>query len=378
MISAGDERAELQRILDSRQFRRAPKLQKLLTLVCEYYFAGRATEINEFLIAGEAFDRRTDFDPSQDSIVRVQAREARRRLREYYQGEGRRSRLVLDIPIGSYIPTFTPVHPARSAFSFPALWPKLAVAVLAAIGVLLVLAFRGSASNGSSATAKAGGLHPTAAQLWNRFLNSDAPTVVVLSNPSVSDCTEEEIAASGQESCPDEYTGMGEAEALHLITGIFSSGKSRLTVKQSRALSAEEARRSNLILLGGQLVNSWTRALGPDLALGGGNDDPPLKLSRTESESYRTVFDRRTGTLVRDRGLMALRRHPTSGHWLLFLYGAHSQGTHAVAEAAVDPLFLSQLKWPGQPFPDRFEIFVGAQLSGGVPAELKPVALRIH
>src|SRR5229473_2886766 len=75
-------KSEVQRVLQSPQFRRTPKLQRFLGVVCDYYFQNRAQEINEFLIATEAFGKGPDFDPSQDSLVRVQAREVRRRLRE--------------------------------------------------------------------------------------------------------------------------------------------------------------------------------------------------------------------------------------------------------------------------------------------------------
>ena len=117
-MSLSDQREEVQRILHSPQFRRAPKLQRFLELVCEYHFQDRSAEINEFTIATQAFGKGQDFEPSADSLVRVQAREIRRRLREYYQGEGKASRLILDIPIGRYAPVFTsldvvPAPPTR-------------------------------------------------------------------------------------------------------------------------------------------------------------------------------------------------------------------------------------------------------------------------
>src|ERR1035438_9642160 len=49
-----DRKAEVQRVLLSPHFRRTPKLQRFLELICDYYFQNRAHEINEFLIATEA------------------------------------------------------------------------------------------------------------------------------------------------------------------------------------------------------------------------------------------------------------------------------------------------------------------------------------
>src|SRR5215471_2601913 len=106
-MSVENQREEVLRILHSPQFRRAPKLQRFLELVSEYHFQNRTDQITEFVIATQAFGKGPNFDPAGDSLVRVQAREIRRRLREYYQNDGKSSRLILDIPVGHYSPVFT-------------------------------------------------------------------------------------------------------------------------------------------------------------------------------------------------------------------------------------------------------------------------------
>jgi hypothetical protein len=385
-----EQREELQRIIQSPQFRRAPKLQRLLTLVCEYFFEGRPQEINEFLIATEAFGKGQDFDASQDSIVRVQAREARRRLREYYQGPGTDSRLILDIPVGSYVPVFTAAESGgarRRAPLIKAAWAvPLAVSLLVTVIVLSADFLRLRSvrdSSAASASKSSDVLGPSLAGLWNRFVDSDAPTILVLSNPAVSSCTPEENAArpgsppSPQATCPDEYTGIGEAVALHLVTRIFKNTKQKLTVKQSRTLNADDIQRSNLILLGGKLVNPWTQKLGPDIDLPA--ELPPASAGKRDPHRYETVFDSKTGGVTKDRAIIALRKNTATGHWLLFLWGAHSQGTQSVAEAATDERFLSQLKWPqpAPPFPDRFHILVGVTLHDTGSDDNLPVAVRV-
>src|SRR5437773_1516930 len=120
-MSVADQREEVQRILHSPQFRRAPKLQRFLELVCDYHFHDRSAEITEFVIATQAFGKGEGFDPGEDSLVRVQAREIRRRLREYYQNDGKSSHLTLDIPIGQYAPVFTPVDAAPAVRRAPSL-----------------------------------------------------------------------------------------------------------------------------------------------------------------------------------------------------------------------------------------------------------------
>src|SRR5262249_45763217 len=157
---------------------------------------------------------------------------------------------------------------------------------------------------------------------WKRFLDSDVATVLVVSNPDVGPCSEE--------PCPDQYTGMGEAVAIHLITSLFRAAWQPLIVKQSRMVNADDVKRYNLVLLGGKSVNVWTRRLGGDLSL---NATPQDLADPNQSQQYATAFDR-SGQLTKDRALVALRKHPLTGHWVLFLYGKHSQGTHAAAEAS--------------------------------------------
>src|SRR5579871_5923308 len=66
------ERLELDALLASGIFNRAPNLAQLLTYVCSQYFEGMAGQIKEYNIAVEALGRPPDFDQKRDSIVRVE------------------------------------------------------------------------------------------------------------------------------------------------------------------------------------------------------------------------------------------------------------------------------------------------------------------
>jgi hypothetical protein len=375
-MSVDEQRQEVQRVLHSPQFRRAPRLQRFLQVICEYHFQNRSADINEFVIATEAFGKGRDFEPSEDSLVRVQAREVRRRLREYYQNEGKSSLWILDLPVGSYAPAFSaagdaPVA-ARRPPSIRAAWAMMAGTALACAVLLFAadherrLLVRSTASAAERVTA--GALSPPLASLWTRFLDADVATVLVVSNPDVGPCP--------AEPCPDQYTGMGEAVAIHLITTLFRPARQTLMVKQSRMVNADDVKRYNLILLGGKSVNIWTRRLGEDLSLNATSQDLP---DPSQSLQYATVFDSKTGQLTKDRAIVALRKHPATGHWVLFLYGKHSQGTHAAAEAATDEHFLSRLKWPAAttPFPESFHVLVGVNVNDGIPEGPVPVAVRV-
>jgi Malectin domain len=100
------QRAELAALLESKEFIRAPKLARLLSYLCEKLFAGEANQIKEYSIALEVFQRRESFDQDSDSIVRVEANRLRKRLAEYYAGEGAPHQLHVTIPVGQYVPRF--------------------------------------------------------------------------------------------------------------------------------------------------------------------------------------------------------------------------------------------------------------------------------
>jgi hypothetical protein len=100
------QRAELATLLEAKEFVRAPKLAHLLSYLCEKYFAGEANQIKEYSIALEVFQRRDSFDQDSDSIVRVEANRLRKRLAEYYAGEGASHAMRITIPVGQYVPRF--------------------------------------------------------------------------------------------------------------------------------------------------------------------------------------------------------------------------------------------------------------------------------
>jgi hypothetical protein len=126
MIELAEQRAELKTVLESKGFSRAPTLANLLSYLCEKLFAGEANQIKEYSIAVEAFRRGESFDQDSDSIVRVEANRLRRRLADYYNGDGAQNRIRITIPLGQYVPRFE-----RNNASDEALKPETPAAPLA-------------------------------------------------------------------------------------------------------------------------------------------------------------------------------------------------------------------------------------------------------
>ena len=116
-IDLAGQRAELERVLGSRGFARAPTLANLLSYLCEKFFVGEANQIKEYSIGVEVFRRGPSFDQDADSIVRVEANRLRKRLTDYYQGEGAHNPLQITIPVGQYVPKFEPTSAPGAALS---------------------------------------------------------------------------------------------------------------------------------------------------------------------------------------------------------------------------------------------------------------------
>lgn len=102
------ERAEMESVLQSGIFGKAPRLANFFRYICERYLEGNGDQIKEYSIAFEALGRSAEFDPKKDSIVRVEAHRLRKRLDEYYAGPGANHAIHVRIPNGQYCPSFQP------------------------------------------------------------------------------------------------------------------------------------------------------------------------------------------------------------------------------------------------------------------------------
>ncbi len=98
--------AALERILASRFFARSDRLTRFLRFVVEQVLADSGQELKEQLIGVEVFDRKADYDPRIDPIVRVEARRLRSKLKAYYTASGREDDIVIGLPKGTYVPVF--------------------------------------------------------------------------------------------------------------------------------------------------------------------------------------------------------------------------------------------------------------------------------
>ena len=94
-------------ILRSPSFASSKRCQEFLRYVVRETVEGRAHSIKERVIAQEVFGRGVHFEPGEDSLVRVKAREVRKRLAEYYNSAPD-STLKIELPLGGYVPRIQP------------------------------------------------------------------------------------------------------------------------------------------------------------------------------------------------------------------------------------------------------------------------------
>ena len=93
---------QLRRILASKVFAGCTRSARFLSYVMEKTLAEDTDAMKEYTIALEVFERGSSYDPVVDATVRVEAGRLRGRLRDYYAGEGKNDRLVIEVPKGGY------------------------------------------------------------------------------------------------------------------------------------------------------------------------------------------------------------------------------------------------------------------------------------
>jgi tetratricopeptide (TPR) repeat protein len=144
--------AAAERMIASEVFARSPQLGAFLRFVVEASLQGKSDRIKAYTIGVEVLRRDSNFDPQLDPIVRVEATRLRRAIERYYAGPGVQESIIIDLPRGTYVPTFrcrdeqvsraAPVlNAARRWAQFLRQPPTLAsVSIITAIAVVIVVA----------------------------------------------------------------------------------------------------------------------------------------------------------------------------------------------------------------------------------------------
>ena len=123
LLSSDEILAALQSLLASEALRLSERNRRFLSFVVRRAVDGQADRIKAYSIGVDVFGRDDSFDPTLDPIVRIEATRLRSALAAYYEGPGRVAPVMITIPKGSYIPSFSRrcdlTEPDRSVGSEP-------------------------------------------------------------------------------------------------------------------------------------------------------------------------------------------------------------------------------------------------------------------
>ncbi|HYK88897.1 MAG TPA: hypothetical protein VE398_09010 [Acidobacteriota bacterium] len=426
-ISLYEKREALKRLLQSRYFAKARRVSRFLEFVCEQAFLGNAEKLNEYLIGVEIYERGADFDPQQDAIVRVQAHEIRRRLKEYYQEDGRDDPLRVDFPAGHYVPVFfrpetsplssqvssepdEPMPPPAHGISFRRHLPVIVLSLTCV--VLSVLLIRERYFTHNPAVRMEPSLPESMTWFWKAFLPpADSPLIVIPNHPLLRAAHEGDSPATlaqstliPKEKLPDfrntihfrelkgfyfvpsmtDFTAVGEALGLMNFYELFTRIGMKVRVKESRLVDYETVKRGNAILLGGNQAWSGRIFVYPEGFLFHAGVITNKNPRRGEMPVYKPEFDPITNSLRKDYALVLMLANERKEQRILLIYGIYTQGSQAAIEYLTSEERLAELRQAlvnlspdKKTEPKYFQVLLQTTVENYVPGKASFVSARI-
>jgi hypothetical protein len=98
--------SELDQILESEAFHSSRRSRQFLSYVVRQTLEGKGDLLKERTIGADVFERSPADITAENSVVRKQAGEVRRRLEQYYKGAPEDTPVRIQLPVGSYVPEF--------------------------------------------------------------------------------------------------------------------------------------------------------------------------------------------------------------------------------------------------------------------------------
>lgn len=98
---------QVNKIISTEEFKKTKILTDFLTFIVDETLEGNEDSLKEYVIATNVLTRNPDFDPQVNAIVRIHAHRLRKKLKNYYNTEGRFDKILITMPKGRYIPFFS-------------------------------------------------------------------------------------------------------------------------------------------------------------------------------------------------------------------------------------------------------------------------------
>ena len=399
---------QVDRIVTSHVLHGSESLCKLLRYLAEHALAQPDALLKEYQIATEVFGRPADFDPQSDSAVRVQAGRLRLKLAEYYSSEGSEDAVIVKLPKGTYVPTFSFRRPAlvwpipspdvsrESASQQRALrnW-GLTVLVLSTLLVATLVALLTTLRSPQAAPTVAATTPDVIPTFWRGFLSRPEEPWVIFSNGAFVGRPETGMRYfnadrdSRNEMILDHYTGVGEVLAVHELDRMFGLLNRHIRVKRGSLFTLDDAKTTDLIFVGSPAENLSLREI-PNTRefifqrLDSGARKGELAIANAHPQSGEPKFfvaSASNAPLTEDYSVIALVHGLNPRQNVLILAGTTTIGTQAAVEFVCQQTTLERLlellHVPENREMKPFEAVLRVKVARGVPVEENIVAHRI-
>ena len=366
-------REQLARLLVHPLFANSKRYPALLAYTVDQTLLGNASELKERSIGIEVFARSPNYDANADPVVRITAGEVRKRLSIYYYDSAHSGELIIELPIGSYVPLFrmpdAPPEP-KPQVEPEAIQAPLAPGVSAAPPVHRRRPLRWMPIAGLAVLACAAGIwtglriHPpppvepptNMERFWEPFLSSASPTTFCLGEPAKNINMESLDSFDAPVSPPPPqqlYVRLhlsGNLALADVITLTRAAAALEARHKGIRVVPASEASFAQLregpIVLIGAFDNIWTLRITQKLRFGfESKDGQALIVDRKSQEmtTWATAWDLPYQKLSRDYAIVARIHDSTTGQPVILAAGISEEGTEAAGEILYNPVYLDKL-----------------------------------
>jgi len=313
--------AHLDCICKSSSFESSRRCQQFLRYIVLETIEGRGGFIKERNIAHEVFGKGIDFEPGEDSLVRVKAREVRKRLSEYYE-LAPSSGLRIELPLGGYVPcihsSWEPAtvlsSPEVSANSVPRHFSRRRLAWMlgGTIGAL------GTASLWPVVNKLNGSLET----LWQPVFATKAPLVIFI--PILTDRSNGALS---------DRVGIGPAMALRRAADFLDKHRYPYHLRFGADLSFAELREQPSLLLGG-FSSIWTQLMTRNLRFSlmwSKNSSDRAIVDTRSGQAWKPVNPTPEGYASQDYGLLCRLFDKESGQIAMIAGGLTTFGTEGAA-----------------------------------------------
>ncbi len=397
-------------VLASSSFRASKRCHDFLHYVVTKSLDGESESLKERTIAVQVFGRKADADLGEDSIVRVGAREVRKRLAQYYVNDGAQNRVRIDLHAGSYHPLFhfrnggTGIEEFRAAPELPAppppvdsmaqqdpqrrsWWPWVVAAVLT-MAAVAALTWR-LTHPGEPAEFEA---------FWHPAFSQQTPLLIGMAHPIVYHPSARLIeldeqkngVSAGQRSINveaetlkgayvpvfDQYVGFGDAVAAAKISVLFAQHSKTVRMQLASKMDFAETGDSPTLLIGA-FTNRWTMEVAQGLryrfAMAG--IKPWIEDSVT-GQRWKLEGKTDSGLATDDYLVVARLVHSQTGGFLIIGAGLTQYGTDEAGRILTDPTVLVPLllKLPPVWRTHNVELVLHSRVMAGTPTQPELVA----